>query len=273
MLMDYHVHTAYSDDSNYLMEDVVKDAIEKGLKELCFCDHIDYGIKQDPIPYEPQREGVVYNVDMPRFVEEFQRLKAMYQDNITLRMGMEFGMQTHTIDQFEACFQTYEFDFILLSCHQVEDKEFWTQDFQKGRSQQEYNERYYEELYELVSNYKNYSVLGHLDLIRRYDEAGSYPFEQVKPWIEKILKQVIADGKGIELNTSSIRYGLDDLMPSRAILSLYRELGGRVITIGSDSHSPEQLGAHIAYGKTELKKLGFTTYCSFEGMKAIFHTL
>ncbi len=124
----------------------------------------------------------------------------------------------HTIPKFEALFKRYPFDFIILSVHQVEDKEFWTQDFQKGRMQKEYNERYYGEMLSLVKNYKNYSVLGHMDLIKRYDKAGDYPFENIRPIAEEILKIVIADGKGIEINTSSHRYGLSDTMPSREIL-------------------------------------------------------
>lgn len=213
------------------------------------------------------------NVDYPRYMEKIRALKEEYQGKITIRTGMEFGVQMHTIPEFEALFARYPFDFIILSIHQVEDKEFWTQDFQRGRTQKEYNERYYQEMLDVVKAYKNYSVLGHLDLIKRYDEAGIYPFENVKPMIEEILKIVIADGKGIELNTSFHRYGLSDSMPSREILKLYRELGGEIITIGSDSHKPEHLGAYIDEGHEILKSLGYKQFCTFENMKPIFHDL
>ncbi|MGN1181818.1 MAG: histidinol-phosphatase HisJ family protein, partial [Faecalibacillus sp.] len=186
---------------------------------------------------------------------------------------MEFGMQMHTIDKFQKLFQRYPFDFIILSVHQVEDKEFWTQDFQKGRTQQEYNERYYQEMLDLVQSYKDYSVLGHMDLIVRYDKQGSYLFAKIKPMIEKILKVIIADGKGLEINTSYHRYGLSDMTPSRDILKLYKELGGQIITIGSDSHKKEHLGAYIEEAKEELKKMGFEYFCTFEKMKPIYHKL
>lgn len=188
-------------------------------------------------------------------------------------MGMEFGIQTHTIPQFETLFCRYPFDFILLSIHQVEDKEFWTQDFQQGRTQQEYNEGYYEEMLHVVREYKNYSVLGHMDLIKRYDKAGLYPFEKVKPIIAEILKIVIADGKGIEVNTSSHRYGLKDSMPSGELLGLYRDLGGRILTIGSDSHAPAHLGTYIQEAKEQLKGLGFEYFCTYEKMQPVFHRL
>ena len=276
MREDYHVHTYYSDDSVHPMEEVIKDGIRKGLTEICFTDHVDYGIKIDwdwgqEIEY---RHGEpLANVDYPKYYEEYLQLKEKYKDQITLKLGLEFGIQMHTIPLFEKLFARYPFDFIILSVHQVEDKEFWTQDFQAGRTQQEYNERYYQELLDLTKNFHNYSVLGHMDLIVRYDQQGVYPFEKIKPMIEQILKQVIADGKGIEVNTSHVRYKLSDTTPSQDILKLYKELGGTIITIGSDSHKEEHLGAYIDEAKAMLKDLGFTHYCTFEQMQPIYHEL
>ena len=282
MFCDYHVHTNYSDDSEYLMEDVVKDAIDMGMDEICFTDHVDYGIKKD----WDDPTGMIYrqggdnepdliplaNVDYPKYIEEINTLRMKYP-LITIKQGLEFGIQTHTIPQYQKLFNTYPFDFIILSCHQVEDKEFWTQDFQKGRTQQQYNERYYQEILDVIKVYKDYSVLGHLDLIARYDEQGPYPFNNIKQIITLILKQVIKDGKGIEVNTSSHRYGLKDSTPSKDILKLYQELGGTIITIGSDSHKKEHLGAYIQQTKQELKDLGFKYYCTFKDMKPIYHEL
>lgn len=276
MFADYHVHTEFSDDSIYPVEDVIRDAVKMGMDEICITDHVDYGVKVD---WDSGKE-ILYrngeplaNVDYPAYMEKIRALKEQYDGRIRIRTGMEFGVQMHTIPQFEELFARYPFDFIILSVHQVEDKEFWTQDFQKRRSQREYNERYYEEMLELVKNYKNYSVLGHMDLIKRYDEEGSYPFEKLRPVVEEILKIVIADGKGIEINTSSHRYGLDGTMPSEEILRLYRKLGGHIITIGSDSHKPEHLGIYIEETKRLLKDMGFEKFCTYEKMKPVFHDL
>lgn len=290
MFADYHIHTYYSDDSTYPMEQVVKDAISKGITDLCFTDHVDYGIKEDADKLTPEQRqelklkiqhpnGPQYNVDYPAYLAEYQDLKEKYADKINLKLGMEFGLQIHTIPQYQKLFNSYPFDFIIMSCHQVENKEFWTQEFQQGRSQDEYNQRYYDEILAQVKNYHDYSVLGHLDLIARYDKAGIYPFAKIRDKIAEILKIVIADGKGIELNTSSVRYnihnaqGEHELTPSREILALYKELGGRIITVGSDSHKPEHLGAYIAEQSQELLKLGFKEICTFEKMQPIFHKL
>ncbi len=136
-------------------------------------------------------------------------------------------------------------------------------------------------------------TLGHLDLIKRYDQAGPWPDENARSIVAEILEDAIRRGKGIELNTSSIRYGLADLTPSTELLRLYRDLGGRILdltpstellrlyrdlggrilTSGSDSHKPEHLGAHSPMMRERLKDIGFTEFCTFQGMEPMFHKL
>ncbi len=283
MFADYHVHTEFSDDSDYEMEQVVLDAINMGMKEICFTDHVDYGVKRDwndPRGIEYRKGGPgepdqmpVANVNYPEYVKKIAMLQEKYADRIAIKLGLEFGMQVHTVADYEKLFARYPFDFIILSIHEAEDKEVWNQQLQAGRTQKEYNERYYQEMLDLVKVYKNYSVLGHMDLITRYDKQGIYPFENIRPMVEEILKIVIADGKGIEINTSSHRYGLKDTTPSMDILKLYKELGGTIITIGSDSHRPEHLGAYNKEALETLKSLGFESFCTFDQMKPVFHKI
>ena len=278
MLADYHVHTEFSDDSTEDMENVVKKAIEIKLDELCFSDHVDYGIKldvEDFIKLKDQEKASnkrLLNVDYPTYFQRIKELQEKYDGQVIIKKGLEFGMQIHTIPQFKKLYDRYPIDFIILSCHQVEDKEFWTYDFQHGKTADEYISRYYQEIYDCITLYKDYSVLGHLDMIQRYT-TPRYPFEKSKEIITKILKQVIKDGKGIEVNTSSFHYKLSDLMPEKSILQLYYELGGNIITVGSDCHSADRLGDHIAYIYQELKEIGFMYFTTFENMNPIMHQL
>ncbi|MEI0448051.1 histidinol-phosphatase HisJ family protein [Brachyspira intermedia] len=273
MTADYHVHTEFSDDSNYPLEEVIKDAIKLNIDDICITDHVDYGIKKDWDEIEIKNEKTISNVNYPKYVEDIKRMKEIYGNKINIKTGLECGIQTHTIDKYEALLKKYDFDFIIFSVHQVNDKEFWTQDFQRNKTQKEYNEAYYEEMLNVVKMFKNYSVLGHLDLIIRYDKKGVYPFEKVKPIIEDILKIVIKDGKVIEFNTSYHRYGLKDTTPSIDILNLYHKLGGNIITIGSDSHQPSHLGFHINEAKEILKDIGFKQFCTYNKMIPSFHDL
>lgn len=288
MRADYHLHCEFSDDSKERMEKQIERGIELGLDEMCFTDHVDYGIKKDwsegNIEWRPgdtmssgvQKMDPLANVNYPEYFSKLDRMKETYKGQIVLKKGLEFGIQTITVDQYKKLYQTYknELDFVLLSMHQVNNLEFWTQDFQRGKTQKEYNEEYYREIYEVQKVFKDYSVLAHLDLIIRYDKNGVYPFEKVKDMIAEILKLAIADGKGIELNTSSWKYGLKDTQPSRDILRLYKDLGGKIITVGSDAHVSRMLADHLDEGYRILKEeIGFKEICTFDKMVPIFHTL
>ena len=258
---DYHLHTAFSDDSDTPMEEMVLRAIDQGLDEVCFTEHVDYGVKTDT------------NCNYPLYFNELERLQAKYGDRITIRRGAEFGVQLETVPQYEADFQDHSFDFIILSNHQINNQEFWNQRFQAGKSQEEFHAAYYRAIFCVMGRFRHYSVLGHLDMIKRYDQFGPYPDRKVLSLIRKILRRAIGEGKGIEVNTSSFRYGLPDLTPSREILELYRQLGGRILTIGSDAHSPAHLASHFPEVRAILKDIGFREFCTFEKMQPIFHPL
>ena len=288
MLADYHVHCEFSEDSTERMEDMILRGIELKLDEICFTDHVDYGIRPDWDEGEISWRGgdgigtpkdVLYpnvNVNYPEYFGKLLRMQKTFKDKIVIKKGLEFGIQTITIDKFEKLYDRYEdeLDFILFSVHQVDNKEFWLQDYQRGKSQQEYNEGYYKQIYEVQKRYKNYSVLSHLDHIIRYDLQGIYPYEKVKDLIAEILKLAIKDDKGIEINTSSWHYNLKDTTPSREILKLYKDLGGKIITMGSDAHSIKYLADHFADARKILKEeIGFKEFCTFEKMVPIFHEL
>ena len=288
MFSDYHVHCEFSDDSMEPMERQIEQAIALGMDEICFTDHVDYGIKKDWDEGNIEYRGgdgmsasaedmqPLANVDYPRYFEKIDRCRQLYGDRITIKKGLEFGIQTITAGRFEKLYERCrdQLDFVLLSMHQVDNLEFWTQDFQRGRTQKEYNELYYQEIYKVQKMFSHYSVLAHLDLLTRYDPAGIYPFENVKDIVAEILKLAIANGKGIEINTSSWHYGLPDTQPSRAILKLYRDLGGRIVTIGSDAHSTKYLGDHVRDACRILKdEIGIDEICTYDHMKPVFHKI
>ena len=278
MLADYHVHSEFSDDSTYEMEQVVKDAIFLGLDEICFTDHVDYGIKLDhdeqgTTPRLDENNEPLRNVDYPNYFKKIEYLQDKYKDKITIKKGLEFGLQMCQLDKYQKLFDTYPMDFVIHSNHQVDDIEIFLPEFFEGKTQREYNRVYYEEILKTVTAYKDYSVVGHLDAFNRYDPKGACPLKDFEDLVYEILKIVINDNKGIEINTSNVRYGVKDLTPSRDILKIYHDLGGEIITIGSDSHTREHLGFHIQYSQDILKDLGFKYFCTFKDMKPIFNKL
>ncbi|MBO7673982.1 MAG: histidinol-phosphatase HisJ family protein [Atopobiaceae bacterium] len=276
MIADYHVHCMFSDDSWYPPEQVCEDAWRQNLDEICFTDHVDYGIKpdwDDALSAKVMMGQRVINVDYEAYFPCLADLRKRWADRLVVKTGLEFGVQRHTIPQFDALWNRWgdQLDFVLLSIHQVGDLEFWTGEFQDGRSQQEYNHAYYQELYDVATTFEHWSVLAHLDLIKRYDPAGILDFPANRDLVAATLEHVIAQDKGIELNTSSVRYGLKDSQPAKEILQLYRDLGGTIVTLGSDSHTPEHLGAYLRHFQRYLAELGFEGFCTYEKMVPTFH--
>ncbi|MBR3562035.1 MAG: histidinol-phosphatase HisJ family protein [Oscillospiraceae bacterium] len=279
MTADYHVHSDFSFDSHTPIEAQIQRGVELGLDEMCFTEHVDYGVRRDWDDPEPVKEedGKIWrNADYPRYFATLRKMRERYCDRVTLRAGLEFGVQRHTIPQFNALFERWreQLDFVLLSVHQVDDLEFYPPEFQATCSQEEYNRRYFEELLAVARDFDHYSVLAHLDVMRRYDPAGEYPFALVRDLVAEILRTAIQKGKGIELNTGSWRYQLKDIQPCREIWRLYRDLGGEIVTIGSDGHRPERVGGNFDEARAILRdELGFRRFCTFERMTPEFHTL
>ncbi len=257
---DNHIHTSFSGDSECPMEDYIQAAINASMDEICFTEHIDYGVKTD----------TSCNLDLYR--KEFLRCYDKYSNKISIKFGIEFGVQKNTVEQYKKTFYSKPFDFVILSCHQADNLEFWTYEFQDGKSQREYNEAYYGEILEVVRRYKDYCVIGHLDMIRRYDNSGEYPFEQVEAFVREILKAVIRDGKGTEINGSATRYNINDGMPSTKILKIFYELGGEIITFGSDAHTVEHMTSQNYQMELQrLRAIGFKAIFTFDRMKPISH--
>ena len=262
MLADYHLHTAFSDDSVTPMEDMVQRALALGFDEICFTEHVDYGVKTD------------LNCDYAAYFRTLRVMQEQYAGRISIRAGIEFGVQAETASQFEDDFRpVIRFDFCDPEQPSGREQRVLELRIPGGPHPGRVPGRLLSGDLRRYAALQNYSVLGHLDMIKRYDKCGAYPDEKVLPLIERILRQAIADGKGIELNTSSFKYGLPDLMPSRRILRFYRELGGELLTIGSDSHETVHLGDHIREVRPVLRDLGFRTFCTFERMKPVFHDL
>lgn len=212
MYYDYHMHCSFSEDSNTPMEDMINKSIELGLKEICFTDHVDYSI----ITNNVEKDHTVNYDEYFRCIEYFQN---KYKDQITIKKGIEMGLQNHILSKCMEDIEKNEFDFVIASIHTINKLELIERDFYKDKSQFEAYRQYYEILYNAIKKFKNYSVLGHLDVVKRYGDLNNIIDDKVfSDIIDEILKTAIYDGKGIEINTSSFKYKLPDLTPSSYIL-------------------------------------------------------
>ncbi len=123
-----------------------------------------------------------------------------------------------------------------------------------------------------MAKWGKFSVLGHLTLPLRYlnEKRGFHlTFDGFEAEVEAIFRALIENGCGIEINTNRG----NDPLPGEKWLRMYRQLGGEIITLGSDAHSPNFVGCAIRQRQELLRACGFTRFCTFEKMQPVWHAL
>lgn len=262
MRADVHMHCGFSNDSETRPEDMVESAIAKGLSVICFTDHYD----KDNLDW-----GDEAIFDVESYFQKMIELQEEYRDQIDIRIGAEIGMQPYLAEYYQDFMAQHPFDFVIGSVHSVLEHDVALDFFQKHSDPEGYR-IYFEEMLQDVQKIKSYDVLGHLDYIVRYSNQGSKGFDlnDYMDIIEEILKQVIAHGKGIEMNMSGLKYGLGAPHPQPEIIKRYRELGGEIITVGADGHIPEHIAYDYHLADDILKSCGFKYYTEFKGRKPLF---
>lgn len=263
MKADFHTHTSFSSDTDVPAEQIIKRAIEIGLDTICITDHMDKDYSKD---------NDLFQLDTKTYYNEIKRLQKLYADQIDIRIGVETGLQPHLGTFYKEYVKQYPFDFVIGSVHVLEGKDPYYPGTFEGKTDEEMYRLFFEETLQNVKQNNDFDVLGHMDYIVRYGkkQEESYSYHRFADIIDEILKHLILQGKGLELNTAGWKYGLNFCHPHTDILKRYKELGGEIITIGSDGHRPE----HIAYGFDRvgslLKENGYYYYTEFKNRKPIF---
>jgi len=263
MFSDNHMHTSFSPDSNAPMESMIKGAIRKNFQEIVFTDHLDFDFPGDP---------ELFLFDLDQYLLTFNELKDKYHKEIKILLGIEIGAQPHITKQINKVLTKYPFDFVICSTHTVSGINCSKNEFFSEALPKVSYVKYFEGLLSNLKHLNNYDVCGHLDFITRYNPFGTkkLSYNEYADIIDTILKNIIESGHGIELNTSGYRYGLNQTHPSLEILQRYRQMGGEIITVGSDAHKPEDIGANFTTAYQLLKTAGFNYITRFKERKPSF---
>lgn len=266
MLSDCHMHTQFSPDSEADPEAMIESAIAKNLDAVCFTDHEDKDYAS---------EGNKWTFDVDQYFDRMKDLQEKYRLKIPVRIGVEIGLQPHLGEHYRDYVRQKPFDFVIGSVHVVKSVDPYYKEFYEGRSDADAYEETFAETYENIRRVEDFDVLGHLDYVTRYGmhKEEEYSYRRFADIIDEILRYLIGHGKGIELNTAGLKYGLPYAHPHKDVLRRYRELGGEIITVGADAHKPE----HVAYDFHKvpeiLKSCGFRYYTEFVQRKAVFKKL
>ncbi|MCM1251600.1 MAG: histidinol-phosphatase HisJ family protein [Clostridium sp.] len=267
---DYHMHSSFSGDSDSPMEEMILQGIRIGLTHMCFTEHQDFDF-----PVSEQFPAGFFEINPDSYLYDFLKYREKYADKIALGFGVELGLQPHLSKKNAAFAKAHDYDFIIASSHLCNRQDPGFPEFYEGKSEKEAFREYFESILENLKFFSNFDVYGHLDYIVRYapNQDKNYSYEQYRDIIDAILEKLIADGKGIEVNTAGLSKGLKDVHPCRAVIRRYKELGGEIITVGSDAHRPEHIAAHFDKAAAVLSECGFRYYCTFEKRSAAFHKI
>lgn len=262
-MFDYHIHSKFSYDGAEELRTMVNSAAAKGLQEICFTEHMDIAL--DDMPETP--------LDMPAYVAEYEEV--IKNAPLPVKFGVELGPYKEKMDGYKAFSDAYDFDFVILSQHIIENDDPYLARFYDNFTVKQAYELYLQDMLVSMQRIKKYSVLGHIGYVTRYHnnwQKAPFDYATYGDYIDAIFKIAIAEGNGIELNTSYMHTPVGG-HPPIDMLRRYKELGGEIITTGSDAHSADEVGANFQEAYALLKETGFAYICTFENMQPTFHKI
>ncbi len=265
-LFDNHNHSQFSFDGwRTTVEQSVISAMEKGLGGICFTDHCDFATPEMGFE-DPLKE--VFDVDAQQ--KEIDRVREIYS-GIKVLKGIEVGVNKECRVQLAEILSVNSFDQIIASVHYIDGMDPFKGEYYSGRTWKEAYSYYLELLWdEMKWLGDRFDIMGHYDYVTRY---GPYPetsitYRDFSDWLEPMLRYLAENGKALEINTKTYQdfKGRVPVIDSD-VLKRYRELGGEIISFGSDSHNKDMIGFNFIHFAEYIKSLGFRYTAHYENRK------
>ncbi len=263
---DTHLHSSFSFDGKMAFKEACDRGIKLGLSGLTFTDHLDIDYPVDP-----------WNsvIDFDEYFRCLDEVKSSYSGQLEVLKGVEVGIQPGAEEKSADLVKKYDFDLVINSVHVIEGQDPYFRLYFQGRTRDEAYGLYLKAVLESLDLFGDFDVMGHIGYLARYtdyqDRVLKYgDFPQL---MEEILKKLVSMGKGLEVNSSGYRCDLGSPIPGCDIIRRFLELGGEIITLGSDAHRVE----HIAHGfeavREGLKAMGVKYAACYKNRKPVFYRL
>ncbi len=263
---DCHIHSRFSPDGRGTEpEAVAAAAVEAGLDGICFTDHCECNDNVSIPPEFPRWPAL----DHEEYFKTISALKGKYP--LKISVGVEIGQGTQGLEYAQRYIDSHPWDFILASNHNIRNEyDFSYMDY-TDKDIDDLCRRYFEELYEVVE-WGQFDVLAHLFYFIRYVYRAGYEIDinNYNGMMADIFKLLVSTGKGMEINTSSIAGPYGKTIPGLEQLKLFRQLGGEIITIGSDAHVPQNVGLGGDLAREMMREAGFKYVAFYESRKPQF---
>jgi histidinol-phosphatase (PHP family) len=263
-MFDFHIHSAVSFDGNDSIDSIAGVAAESGLLEICFCEHIE-----PAHTYDIDWDGYV---DFEEYTRQIESARAKYPQ-LKICQGIEAGLDLSSIRPIGEYLRANPVDFVIASQHMVAGEDPYFPTYFEGKTKEESEALYLKYLLDCIRQFDAYSVVGHIGYVSQHSPHNRpLSYADYPDLIDEILKTAIHSGKGIEVNTNGY-YKYGEPMPAPAIIRRFLELGGEILTIGSDAHYKSVVGAKYAEVESLLVSLGARYVCTFHKMQPVFHKI
>ncbi len=270
VLFDNHNHSQFSfDGKRTSVEASARAAAEAGLGGICFTDHCDHYVP----PMKASFENVVpeyFNVEEQQ--AEISRVQSLIGDRTKILKGIEIGMYEECHEQIRKVLDENSFDQIIASVHYIEKTDPYYGGYYDGKDWKQAYGTYLETIYREMTWLEDFDIMGHYDYIVRY---ASYPVTSIRyrdfsDIFDEMFRYLIQEGKALEINTKSYEGHRGRMVElDNDVLLRYREMGGEIVSLGSDSHEPSRVGAGFTRHAAFLKSLGFRWTAHYESRRLI----
>lgn len=256
-MYDTHMHTHFSPDSRTKPQDMVEAAIQQGLDGICITDHVEIQVYEPPI-------DEVFSAK-----EYFEQLQQLKRKELDVLIGAEVGLQPHVLPLCSAFTKEMPYDFIIGSIHLAGKKDVY--DLCQTKDPKDVIDLYYDDMEKCMEQYDDFDTLAHIDYVDRYFPVGTIlpPFSYYEEKVKRILKILIEKQKSLEINTGGLRKSTHIHHPKTQTLTLYKKLGGKLITIGSDAHTPNYVAFAFKEEMKYAKDHGFTEIQVYKQRKKV----
>jgi histidinol-phosphatase (PHP family) len=265
--LDLHVHSTCSADGASSIAAYARHAAAMGLEEVGFCEHADF---------DPRDRSYGY-LDLARYDREMAAARAEVP-GVRLHQGVEITYQASLEEEIRGWLAGRRWDYVVASVHLVDYDDGWAmvsepravEGYFAGHSQRQAYVPYFEELLRAARSGLG-DVLGHFDLVKRYGTGhyGRFAPADFEEEIRSVLRAATEEGVGLEINTSGLRQAPGEPYPGLTVLGWYREMGGEILTLGSDAHDVQYLGYGLAEAVALARAAGFEAVTTFEGRRAL----
>jgi histidinol-phosphatase (PHP family) len=248
-LSDYHLHSLNSEDGHSTVEEICRSAVDSGLQEIAITDH-----------FEPDSDDRVYSFYRPKaYMDDILKARERFKGRLNIKTGVELGQPHIYPEESERVLKSLPYDYVIGSVHKADGgTDVYYLDY-GSMPKMELIEMYLDAVKKLAV-WGRFDCIGHIDLVKRYRAyhlKDRLTFMDKREMLEEVFRMIIPAGKGIEINTSGLRQAAKETMPGLDVLRLYRDMGGEILTIGSDAHQACDVGKGVEEAVQLAEEAGF----------------